>query len=110
MDTARYRNRIEAELKALSEASASAKDDRAPVELDQQSVGRLSRMDAMQVQAMAQETERRRQGRIDVLHAALKRMEEDDFGYCIACGDAIAEKRLDLDPAAATCIACAERR
>jgi DnaK suppressor protein len=110
MDTAEYRQRIEGELKELADASAGAKDARAPVELDQQSVGRLSRMDAMQVQAMAKETERRRQGRVKALQAALKRMDEDEFGYCIACGEKIAEKRLDLDPAVVNCIACAPRR
>ena len=107
MDIAGYRQRIEGELKALAQASAGAKADRAPVELDQQSVGRLSRMDAMQVQAMAKETERRRQGRMDTLHAALKRMDEGEFGFCVACGEQIAAKRLDLDPAVATCIDCA---
>ena len=64
MDTAPYRARLEQELATLAEESAAAKQDRAPVELDQQSVGRLSRMDALQVQAMAQETERRRQARM----------------------------------------------
>lgn len=107
MDIAGYRKRIEGELEELAQASADAKDARAPVELDQQSVGRLSRMDAMQVQAMAQETERRRQGRRDALHAALKRMDEGEFGFCTACGEEIAAKRLDLDPAVTACIDCA---
>ena len=109
MDIADYRQRIEGELTELARASADAKDARAPVELDQQSVGRLSRMDAMQVQAMAKETERRRQGRIEALQAALKRIDGEEFGFCIACGEAIAEKRLDLDPAVSTCIDCAGR-
>ena len=43
------------ELEHLSEVSKSS---RKPVELDQTSVGRLSRMDAMQTQAMQLETER----------------------------------------------------
>ena len=45
------------ELDALSVISA---ESRKPVELDQTSVGRLSRMDALQGQAMQLETERRR--------------------------------------------------
>ncbi|MDH3240428.1 MAG: TraR/DksA C4-type zinc finger protein [Alphaproteobacteria bacterium] len=107
MDIAIYRERIKGELDALAQASADARDARAPVELDQQSVGRLSRMDAMQVQAMAKETERRRKARMEVLRGAIKRMDAGEFGFCTACGEEIAEKRLDLDAAVATCIDCA---
>ena len=107
MDIKAFRIRIEEEIRQLTRESAGAKHQRDPVELDQQSVGRLSRMDALQVQAMAQETERRRQARILALNAALKRIEDDEYGYCAACGEEIAEARLNLDPACATCIDCA---
>jgi len=83
------------ELQALLELSEGASS---PVVLDQTSVGRLSRMDAMQGQAMAQETERRRRV------AALKRMDEGEYGYCIKTGEEIPLKRLELDPAAATIV------
>ena len=89
---------------AASEASVDARD---PVALDQQSVGRLSRMDAMQVQAMAQESERRRQARIVALRAALRRMDEGEFGECAECGEPIPEKRLEIDATALVCVGCA---
>jgi len=79
------------------------------VELDQSRQGRLSRMDALQGQAMSQELERRRRVALRNLEAALKRIEERHYGYCVDCGAPIAERRLDYDPAAARCIACAER-
>jgi DnaK suppressor protein len=91
----------------LEATAASSAESRKPVELDQQSVGRLSRMDALQVQAMANETERRRQSEIKRIDAALERIGEDEYGWCITCGEEIAEKRLDLDPAASQCIDCA---
>jgi DnaK suppressor protein len=47
---------LEQEQAELMDISAAGADERRPVELDQQSVGRLSRMDALQVQAMAQAT------------------------------------------------------
>ena len=53
LDLAAIRLALEQERDALTKASATTADDRAPVELDQQSVGRLSRMDAIQVQALA---------------------------------------------------------
>ena len=65
-----------AELLALSEAAA---DERRPVALDQQSVGRVSRMDAMQVQAMAQSVEARRRARLPLIEAALRRLDTGDY-------------------------------
>lgn len=94
------------ELRALAEVT---RDSRAPVELDQQSVGRLSRMDALQGQAMAVETERRRKVELARIDAALARMDAGEYGWCVSCGEAIGGKRLDLDPAVPTCIACARK-
>ena len=107
MDTEPYSTSLTHELERLVSESAAAKSGRDPVELDQQSIGRLSRMDALQVQAMAQETERRRQIRIQTLRAALKRIEQGEFGTCVARGEDITPARLDFDPAIATCIDCA---
>ena len=86
--------------------SLDHKEDRAPVELDQQSVGRLSRMDALQLQSMAVAREDRRRHRRDVIAAALKRMDDDDYGYCLVCGEDIPYKRLAADPAVTRCIDC----
>ena len=77
------------------------------VELDQSRLGRLSRMDALQGQAMSQETNRRRQVQLKNIDAALIRIEEGDYGYCLDCGDEIAAKRLEFDPATPLCINCA---
>jgi DnaK suppressor protein len=92
------------EIAALDAAGAQA---RAIVTLDQQSVGRLSRMDAMQSQAMAQETHRRRRAELARIKAALALMDEGEYGWCQSCGDEIPPARLDIDPAARLCVACA---
>ena len=93
-----------AELNEIEEMSA---ESRRPVELDQQSVGRLSRMDAIQQQAMAFASQGRRQHDMRLITQALARMQEDDFGYCGTCGEPIAYGRLQLDPTLALCIECA---
>ncbi|MEN0000290.1 MAG: TraR/DksA C4-type zinc finger protein [Pseudomonadota bacterium] len=80
----------------------------APVELDQVSVGRLSRMDAMQQQAMAQASTRARQRDLVRIELAERRLRDGEYGYCEECGEAIAEKRLDIDPMAERCVACAK--
>jgi DnaK suppressor protein len=92
----------------LEDLRARSSGDRAAVELDQSKVGRLSRMDALQGQAMAQETERRREQELQRIATALERIEKGDYGYCLACDEAIALKRLQHNPAVPTCISCAK--
>jgi len=94
------------ELQSLSDISLAARDT---VTLDQQSVGRLSRMDAMQQQAMAQATERQRGNELVRINQAMSRLDEGDYGYCDECGEEIAAKRLEIDPAAILCVRCASR-
>ena len=80
------------------------------VELDQARVGHLSRMDAMQAQAMSKETGRRRRQKLIQIEAALRRIEEDDYGICQECGEDIATARLEADPTVLLCIECASAR
>ena len=94
---------------ALEETARASAGSREPVELDQTRVGRLSRMDAMQGQAMSQELERRRKLELVRIDAALERVKAGDYGYCASCDEPIAPKRLELDPAAPLCIACARK-
>ena len=106
-DLKEMESRLIAEREDLLALSTRAKSSRDAVQLDQQSVGRLSRMDAMQGQAMAQETERRRRQRLQRIEAALERLERDEFGFCAKCGDEIDAKRLNFDPTTPFCAACA---
>ena len=96
-----------AEQSDLEREDAAGVQDRATVTLDQQSVGRLSRMDAMQRQAMAQATMRRRGARAARIKAALQRIKEGEFGWCDDCGEFIGLRRLDLDPTIQRCVSCA---
>ncbi len=108
LDSEAIRQTLERERDELLEMSTAAADERRPVELDQQSVGRLSRMDALQVQAMAKALEVRRQGRLQRIEAALRRLEDGDYGYCAECGNEIPAKRLAIDPTIARCVNCAD--
>jgi DnaK suppressor protein len=107
IDVAAMRHRLLAERAALLGMSAASATSRGPVELDQASVGRLSRMDAMQQQAMALATERRRVVALARIEAALARIDTGEFGWCIQCGEVIAPGRLALDPAVPVCVGCA---
>jgi len=99
---------LEAEADELAGLSAAGAKERRPVELDQQSVGRLSRMDALQVQAMAHATESRRQVRTQRIKAALARIAAGEYGYCVECGDEIPAARLDIDPTTPRCVHCSK--
>ncbi len=104
---AEFRARLEAGLQALDEDDALGQEGQKTVTLDQQSVGRLSRMDALQGQAMARATQARRQAQRQRIAAAFARIEEGEYGYCVECGEEIAPARLELDPTVPTGIACA---
>ena len=82
----------------------NASENIAPVKLDQTQQGRLSRMDAMQQQAMADETQRRRYVRLAQIDAALARLDNREYGYCVTCGEGISAGRLAIDPATALCL------
>ena len=103
-----FKNQL-SELKGkLLRASETGQQAEEVVELDQTRVGRLSRMDAMQAQAMSVETGRRRRQLLVDIDAALERIEEDYYGDCLECGGPIHPGRLDANPTATLCIMCAE--
>jgi DnaK suppressor protein len=98
---------LERERDALRASDREQRDDVETVRLDQPSVGRLSRMDAIQGQAMALENQRRRRRRLLQVEAALARIGDDEYGECLDCGTAIDPRRLRIDPATTLCIDCA---
>lgn len=102
-----FRKQLLEQRETLEQASLQTETDRAPVALNQQSVGRLSRMDAMQVQAMSQAQQRKREIDLHNIIAALVRIEDGEFGECTSCGEPIALKRLLVEPSVRQCIACA---
>lgn len=106
---AAYREALEARKSDLLAQSAASSEGRGPVALDQQSVGRVSRGDALQQQAMSQAQERQRRHELIRIEQALNRIAEDEFGWCTECGEPIAEARLKIDPSVALCVSCAGR-
>jgi len=104
---AEIRARLMALRESLEQTAGIGAAASAVVELDQSKVGRLSRMDALQSQAMSQEAGRRRELQMRAISAALLRLENGAYGDCRECEAPIAPKRLALDPTAVLCIECA---
>lgn len=109
-DLAALKAQLHARREELVQLEAASTEASRTVELDQSRVGRLSRMDALQMQEMSKETARRRGIERKRIDAALARMETDEYGVCVRCGEEIGAKRLALDPTAPNCIDCAEHR
>jgi DnaK suppressor protein len=105
-----FRQRLLERQRVLQDLQATGDSAAQVVELDQTSVGRLSRMDALQGQAMSRERQRRRQLELQQITAALRRIEAGDYGYCVGCDEAIALPRLEHDPSVPLCIDCASAR
>lgn len=97
------RSELEESLEQLTEAGQIVK-------LDQTMMGRLSRMDALQSQAMAKANKNRAVTEIQKIDYALTRLSNDDFGYCIECDEEINSKRLEINPTTVFCIKCAEKK
>ncbi|GJL92200.1 TraR/DksA family transcriptional regulator [Hyphococcus sp.] len=102
-----YRLKLEARREELEAMSAAAKDSRKPVELDQQAVGRLSRQDALQQQAMANAQDVRRMSELRKIKLALARLDKGEYGFCCECSEPIAPRRLEIDLTAMFCASCA---
>jgi DnaK suppressor protein len=97
---------IEDHIKEIERALEERRDDTAPISPDV-SVGRLSRLDAMQMQQMALESDRRNREQLQRLQDALIKVERDTYGTCMKCNKDIAEERLRAQPDAFLCIDCA---
>ena len=108
IDISTLRQSIMNEIADLDRLRGQARNSCAPVTLDQQSVWRLSRIDAMQQQAMRIANDVQRQQRHTALLAGLKLMDAGDYGYCHQCDEMIGAGRLAIDPAVTLCVNCAQ--
>lgn len=97
-----------ARLEELKRQDALAAEATAPVTLEQDAVGRLSRVDALQLQAMALASQRRREAEKNRIEAALRRVRDDEYGFCLTCGEEIGEARPRNNPSAGQYVGCAD--
>ncbi len=107
---AHFKQKLIEQRKLLLETQSISQQSTKTVELDQTRLGRLSRMDAMQQQEMAKAVALRRSKNLQRISVALQRIDNEDYGYCLACDNKIAAGRLEFDPCASLCITCAEAK
>jgi len=85
---------LRAQLDTLAGPGGEALDDQAPVFYDQFVALQVNRLDFHQ---------------LNLVGDALDRMDREDYGICMNCGDPISDRRLRAIPWALHCIACQER-
>ena len=93
--------------KELEEEVQGARLSSQPVKLDQQSVGRVSRIDAIQQQQMQLASLQRLERRLQMVKAAQSRVGTEEFGYCVKCEEPIDIQRLKAVPESPVCVKCA---
>ena len=98
--------RIQEEIESLSAEMDSSAAEREAISPDK-GIGRLSRLDAMQMQEVAKDAQRRREERLQLLEAAQDRMDDGEYGHCQRCHEPIALPRLQAQPEALYCGSCA---
>ncbi len=104
---AELRDELERQLAKLEASMIVTDEALKPVELDQSAVGRLSRMDSLQSQGIAQGLREREIVSLALIQDALRRLDAGTYGVCTACGHFVAFGRLSVFPEAGTCGSCA---
>ena len=100
------RQDLEAELASLERSMLVTDEGLKPVALDPTAVGRLSRIDELQNQALTKNLRDREDVKLAGLQQAFLRMDEGTYGRCDACGEGIPLARLQVFPETTTCMEC----
>jgi DnaK suppressor protein len=104
------RTQLLAQQQELTDLLHNADATTKPVTLDQQSVGRVSRIDAIQQQQMAIANQQQTSDLLKGIELALRRIDDDSYGDCLECGEPVAYARLQAQPFARLCIDCQSAR
>ena len=107
--TQELRSLLQSNKTKLEQQLLDAESATGVVTLDQSTVGRVSRVDAMLQQSMAVSTRAKAEATLRKVLTALKRMDGEDFGYCSQCDEPIQFNRLKVQPQASHCLKCQDQ-
>lgn len=110
LDIAKFEERMKTELESVIASLEQTVEATATVEPSQSSSGPVSRIDAIQQQAVAIGLQNRLQLRRRKLEAALGRIASGHYGNCCECQDKLELDRLEADAATVFCLDCASER
>jgi DnaK suppressor protein len=102
------KNNIEKAIEAQKTLIASLAETSKPVAPDN-AIGRLSRMEALNDRAVSEASLNAARHKLSRLETALGKVDQPDFGICVACDKPIPSGRILLMPEATCCVPCAEK-
>jgi DnaK suppressor protein len=91
------------------ERSTQTSLERRSTEIDQGTVGRLSRIEAIQNQGLIRTLHEREQLQMEQVMEALERIASGSYGICTDCRAPILFERLSIFPETRTCNHCGDR-
>jgi DnaK suppressor protein len=100
-----FKRRLEELGAAIADRLRASRESARPVDLAQP-IGRLARVDALQVQQMARAQRTRDEGQAQLVRAALARLQNGSYGECIKCEEEIEQERLEVAPGSNQCMRC----
>ncbi|MEP1033390.1 TraR/DksA C4-type zinc finger protein [Ekhidna sp.] len=106
MEVDEIKKKIEEEISKTEWLIADYKEQSKPVTLDN-SIGRISRMDAINNKSITESALRQAELKLSKLHQALDTIDTPDFGLCIKCKQSIPLGRILLMPESNKCVKCA---
>ena len=106
LDPKQIASEIKQLIKKLEIEIAALEESAAPV-VPENSIGRISRMDAINNKSVVEASLRNRKKKLGKLRVALSNVAKPGFGQCANCGNAINPKRIMLMPESSKCIKCA---
>lgn len=99
---------IDSHIESIKEEITELKELTKPVSLDA-SIGRLSRMDAINNKAINEKALREKKSTLQKLERAQERYKVNKLGTCLKCGKEIPFGRLKIMPYTTRCVQCAGR-
>jgi len=108
----KYRSALKEKIKEAIEAAQVSLDkleDMTQPIGPENSIGRVSRMDAINNKGVGDAAKRSKQRQLMKLQKALEYIDKPQFGYCTHCGNANKIKRWIYMPESDRCVRCADR-
>lgn len=106
MNTEEIRQKITDEIAKTEQAVAEYEELTKPVSPDD-SIGRVTRMDAIQNKSIAEAAFREARDKLNKLKYALSHVGDPEFGKCARCGQQIPIGRIMIRPESPYCVHCA---
>ncbi|WP_420581732.1 TraR/DksA family transcriptional regulator [Reichenbachiella sp.] len=106
LDKKEVKKLIENEIKNVQSNILELKDLTKPIS-PENSIGRISRMDAINNKSINEASLRKAEEKLSKLKVALSKIDDKDFGICVRCLKPIPVGRIMLMPQSNKCVNCA---